>query len=121
MPDIAHWFGDDLALSSSGDLAIVDGIDLGNQRIVRRLMTAVEGYLWHLDYGAGIPQRIGDPHDLAAIEALVTSQIYLEASVSRAHPPIIKVEPILGGVFVSISYTIARTQLQTSIEFDVSL
>ena len=121
MPDIHHWYGDDLALSPSGDLAVVDGIDLGNQRIVRRLMTAVGGYLWHLDYGAGIPQRIGDTLDLAAIEALVASQIFLEASVSRTPPPKITVQPILGGVFVSITYTLARTQLQTSIEFDVSI
>lgn len=121
MPDIAHWYGDDLQLSPSGDLAVVDGIELGNQRIVRRLMTAVEGYLWHLDYGAGIPQRIGDTLDTSEIEALVTSQIFLEASVSRVHQPTIKVEPTPGGVFVSITYTIARTQLQTSIEFDVSI
>lgn len=120
MPDIHHWYGDDLQLSPSGDLAVVDGIDLGNQRIVRRLMTAVEGYLWHLDYGAGIPQRIGDPLDLSLIEALVRSQIYLEASVARVPPPTITVSPILGGVFVQIVYTVARTQLQTSIEFDVS-
>src|SRR5579862_3217396 len=85
------WNGD-FVVSASGGLLLADGIDLSNQRIIRRLCTAVQGYVWHLDYGAGLLQRIGRPARVTSIAAVVRAQIALEASVAATPPPVIAVE-----------------------------
>lgn len=121
MADIAHWFGNSLGVSSRGDLLLADGVEQSNQRIVRRIMTAVEGYVWHLDYGAGIPQQIGEIPDLSYIEALVVAQVYLEEAVKRVPPPVVTVTPILGGAFITIFYFNALNDQPVELRFDVSL
>ena len=118
MPDAQHWFGEDLSVSPTGDIALVDGIDLGNERIVRRLMTNLGAYIWHIDYGASVPKRVGDTLDLTLIESVIRSQIYLEDAVSKDHDIGIKVEPILNGVFVEIQYVDALSGQQASLQFD---
>lgn len=120
MPDASHWFGSDLAPSPTGDLGLVDGIDLGNQRIVRRLMTILQDYVWHPEYGASVPIRIGDTLDIDVVTAVIRSQIFLEAVVSRVPEPKITIEPILNGVFVSIAYIDALTGEQASLQFDLA-
>ena len=121
MPDIAHWHGGDIGVDARGDILLADGIDLSNQRIVRRLMTNIGEYIWHLDYGASVPSRVGDVLDLDAVTAVILSQMFLEASVSRDPAPEIKVSEILNGVFVSIKYIDALTGRQVSLEFEVDL
>ncbi len=118
-PDAQHWFGEDLALSPSGDIALSDGIDLSNERIVRRLMTNITAYIWHLEYGASVPKRVGDTLDLSLVESVIRSQIFDEASVSQEHDVTIKVDPILNGVFCQINYIEALTGQQASLNFDV--
>ena len=113
------WYGDDMHVSATGDIALADGIDLANQRIVRRLMTLVGGYIWSPNYGAGLPQRIGDVPTINQITSVIRWQMYLEASVQRIPEPIITVSPITSGVFVSIKYIDALTGLQASLQFDV--
>ena len=120
MPDLDHLWGNDLSTSSTGDLALVDGADLTTERIIRRLMTAVQGYIWHLSYGAGVPQRIGDTLDVDVITGVVTDQVLKEATVARDPAPIITVTPILNGVFVSIVYSSSITGQQISLSFDVN-
>lgn len=117
-PDAAHWWGDDLAVSPTGDIALADGIDLSNQRIVRRLMTVLGEYCWHNDYGASVPRRVGEPLDLTLVTSIIRSQIYFEESVSKEFDPEIEVVPILNGVFVSIRYVDALTGRQASLQFD---
>lgn len=119
MPDLAHWYGDDFGIDARGDLLLADGLDLTNQRIVRRLMTALGGYIWHVEYGASVPLRVGDTLDVEEVEAVVRSQMYLEEAVARDPEPKISVKPILGGVFVSISYIDALSGRQVSLEFEV--
>ncbi len=117
-PDAQQWFGEDLSVSATGDIALIDGIDLSNQRIVRRLMTILGGYCWHNDYGASVPERIGEPFDLSLVTSVIRGQIFLEESVSRNPEPTISVQPILNGVFVQISYIDAFTGEQASLQFD---
>jgi len=59
MADLWLEWGDDFQVDATGDLLIADGDDEVRQRLERRLFTAVQGYVWHPDYGAGLPQKIG--------------------------------------------------------------
>src|ERR1700684_4222739 len=105
MPDVAHLYGGDIAVSANGDLLLTDSIDLSNQRILRRLLTNPGDYIWHSEYGAGLPKMIGLPIDVDSVKAIIVSQIFLEATVLRTPPPIITVESFPNGMFVSIEYT----------------
>jgi hypothetical protein len=87
MPDLSLEWHDDFVPDATGDLLTVDGDDETRQRLERRLFTAVQGYVWHQDYGAGLPQRIGDPMTINTIKAIVQPQIYLEAAVAP-NPPV---------------------------------
>src|ERR1017187_9801242 len=104
MADIAHWFGDDLNVSPSGDLAPVDGADRGRQRILRRLLTNQNDYLWHSTYGAGVGARIGDLRNTVAIQAAINTQIMQEAAVGRNPLPVITAAPIDDGANIKIVY-----------------
>lgn len=107
MPDLALDWQDDLQVSPSGDIATVDGAVLTQQRILRRLLTAVRSYFWHLEYGAGLIQKIGRVAKPANIQSIVRSQIALETSVARTPVPTTTVAPdptIMGAYIVTISY-----------------
>lgn len=105
MTDLAHNFGADLSFSPSGGLAIAGGSTLGQQRVLRRLLTNLGAYIWHLTYGAGLAQFVGQPVNAMAIRAVIRSQIFKEAAVARSPEPVIEVtgQPD-GSVFVSILY-----------------
>lgn len=120
MPDLAHFWGQDLSVSANGDILIVDGDNLTTQRIIRRLMTAQGGYIWNLTYGGGVPGRVGDLLDIPLITSVIRSQIALEASVARTPPPIITVTEILNGVSVTIKFYSAATGQQSTLSFDIN-
>ena len=122
MPDLDVDFQDDFTLTPDGDLAMVDGVDLDNQHIERRLLTAVQGYLWHPDYGAGLPQRIGRTALDRGIQAIVRQQIYLEATVARIPAPVITVDFRADGnglCAIEIDYTNAVSGTTESIALEV--
>jgi hypothetical protein len=81
-----EWKGD-FGPDATGDIATVDGDDEVRQRLERRLFTAVNGYVWHKEYGAGLPQKIGSVLSVEEIRAVVSSQLALEASVAP-YPPV---------------------------------
>jgi phage baseplate assembly protein W len=110
MPDLHHQFGADLVVSATGDLATVDGASLGQQRVLRRLLTNPGDYIWHSGYGAGLAQFVGQPVDAARIRAVVRSQIFKEPVVARLPEPAIDVTSDLAGmVFVHVRYADAIT------------
>jgi hypothetical protein len=115
MPDLSHAFATDLALSPNGDLATVQGPALGQQRVLRRLLTNPGDYIWNLTYGAGLAGFIGQPTDIARIRALIRSQIFKESAVARTPEPLIDVQPgTNGAVAVHIRYADSDTgQTQT--------
>ena len=120
MADLSLEFGTDLSISPSGDLVMSDGDNLTRQRILRRLLTAVRAYVWHQDYGAGLPQRIGLVAQSRSIRALCLAQIRLEASVAKLPLPIIKVAPSPGGFLqIAIFYTNAISGVAASMTFEV--
>lgn len=120
MPDLDHLWGEDLNVSASGDISVVDGDDLTIERILRRLMTVAGDYIWNLNYGAGVPQRVGQTLDTAAIEALIRSQMALESTVARNPAPMITVYEILNGMSVYILFYSSSTGEQKTLSFDVN-
>lgn len=132
MSDLNHTFGGDLALSTTGDIAKVDGSAMGIQRILRRLLTnpalldssgnvsAPGDYIFHPNYGAGLPRMVGDTVNLAKIRGAIRGQILLESCVARNPEAIIKVTEIPGGVSVYIHYNDAQTSKPVALAFDVN-
>lgn len=93
--------------------------------MLRRLLTnpAANGvpgdYLWHQDYGAGLPRFVGQPADVPAITALIRSQISMEAAVAPDPAPVIAVTPLLSGLFVEIRYVDAPTREPVLLDFNL--
>lgn len=86
MADVSLEWQSDFQPDSTGDLLVVDGDIEVRQRLERRLFTAVNGYVWHKEYGAGLPQKIGSPFTIPQIRSIVSSQLALEASVAPSPP-----------------------------------
>ena len=121
--DVDHYFGGDLGVSAAGDLQTVSGTLRGQQRVLRRLLTNPGAYLFHPDYGAGLPSYIGLPLDVPGITAVIRSQIALEASVSQLPAAIITVSPAASdptAIAVSLQYNDADTQSPVILSFEVT-
>lgn len=122
--DISQYVGGDLSPSGTGDLQAANGTLRSQQRVLRRLLTNPGDYLFHQDYGAGLPQYVGKPADIPKIRALIRGQILLEDSVAKSPAPVITVAPIRvsggGGFAVSIKYHDAATGQPVNLNFNVS-
>ena len=120
MPDVFLDWNDDFIVSSSGGLLLAEGDDWSNQRIIRRLCTAVNSYVWHQEYGAGLLQRIGRPARAGAVQALVRAQIALEQSVApQPAPQVTVVEDAnqLGLFTITIQYLSNATGEPVTLSF----
>jgi hypothetical protein len=120
MSDAWHQYNGDLLASANGDLLTVDSLLESEQRVLRRLMTNPTDYIWHPEYGAGLPAKIGDPFDVATIESIVQSQMFLEDSVVRTPPPDVEVASFPNGMYVDISYTEADSDQDAVVSFPVT-
>ena len=120
MTDLYHYIGADLGLSPTGDLRPVSGLDLGKQRVLRRLMTNPGDYLFHPDYGAGLGAKVGSVTNVGELTALIRGQMLLEEAVAQSPAPVIAVTPINDGVSVYIQYTDAPSGQLATLSFDVS-
>jgi len=117
MADLSLEWHDDFQLDATGDLLVVDGDDEVRQRLERRLFTAAQGYVWHRDYGAGLPQKIGSVLTVNEIRSVVRAQLALEASVAASPPAQLSVnaspnDPSL--ITISIKYWDAATGVSVS-------
>ena len=120
MADFWLAWGGDFIVSATGGLVMAEGDDEAQQRLFRRLCTAVLGYVWHTEYGAGIPQKVGDPWSQTYIQALCMSQINMEAAVAVSPPPVIGVAEILPGlVSIDVQYISALTG--QAVAFNITL
>jgi len=121
MADAWHQWGSDLVVGPTGDLAVVSGIVLGQQRVLRRLLTNPGDYIWQLDYGAGLPGFVGQPANGLQIRAVVRSQIFRESAVARTPEPVIDVAVQDDGtVYVDIRYADADTGQTQLLSFSVT-
>ncbi len=120
MTDLSHQWGADLAVGPTGDLATADGSLLGQQRVLRRLLTNPGDYIWQLDYGAGLGRFIGKPVNAGQIQAAIRSQIFKEAAVARTPEPTINVNLGPAGVVaVDIRYVDAMSGQTQILSFTV--
>jgi hypothetical protein len=121
--DIFHVWETDLSTSATGDLALASGSTLGQQRVLRRLLTNPGDYIWHTDYGAGLGGFVGTPANETQITATIRSQIFREAAVARIPEPAIDVQVSPAGalstVYVSIQYTDSLTGETQMLTFSV--
>ena len=114
------WSGD-LLIGASGDLLITMGSDLGQQRVLRRLLTNPGDYIWQPTYGAGLGQFVGQVNAATAVAGAVYGQVYAEASVARQPVPIVTAETGGdGSVIAGIQYVDATTGQSQSLSFSMS-
>lgn len=119
MADLASWFDQDFQVSATGDLLSIDGSLLGQQRILRRLLTNPGDYIWDLTYGAGLPGYVGAAVEPDTIRALIQAQMLLETAIAQSPPPVVTATPISNGMFVQILYVDSDTGKQVNLRFDV--
>jgi hypothetical protein len=128
--EIYQEFGNDLVVNENGDLQSVDGLELSNQRIIRRLMNMPislsnpPDYLEDPTYGAGLPKFIGDPNTnkiYNQIKASITAQIYLEDTVAQNPAPVIDLTGLPDRLEGSITYTYIATNQQAVVSFKYPL
>lgn len=115
----------------SGDLLVCRGIEPtgsvtpssatveGEQRVLRRLLTTPGTYIWHLEYGAGLPQYVGQPGVPSAINAVIMSQMFLEDTVARDPLPTVRTAPIVDGISVNIAYADGNVGRIVTLGFDI--
>ncbi len=124
MADAYHQWGSDLITGPTGDLGMVNDPLLGQQRVLRRLLTNPGDYIWQLDYGAGLARFIGQPANPPQIKAVIRSQVFKEAAVARQPEPVIDVQVSPGGaagtVYVYVRYVDAGNGQTQILSFSVS-
>lgn len=121
--DIYQIFGNDVAIAANGDFAMVDGDLLTQQRIYRRLLTNPGDYIWHPDFGAGLPAYVGRNLSLAVKDQIITtikSQMFLEATVARDPEPVVTLEQNATNISCSIQYKSQPSGQVYTLSFDVS-
>jgi hypothetical protein len=120
MPDLSHLYGADLSVSAGGDLATAEATQLGQERVLRRLLTNPGDYIWNLGYGAGLAQFVGQPAAAARIRSVIRSQIFQESAVAQTPEPVIDVavDPA-GAVTVAVRYADATTGATQTLSFTV--
>lgn len=114
-----EWNGD-FAAAANGDLLLATSSDESRQAICRRLFTAVQGYIFHPEYGAGLPQKIGSPVNVNTLQAVVASQIAMETTVDQSQPVAVAVhaDKNTAGLYtINISYTEAVTGNPVELSF----
>jgi len=125
MGDIDHQWGSDLCFGATGDIAVVSGAAMSQERILRRLLTNPFDYIWHTTYGAALASFVGEPANVNRIQAVVRSQIFKEVTVAREPEPTINVTISPGGsagdVYVQISYFDSATAQTQALSFSVGL
>jgi hypothetical protein len=110
MSDAFLTWGGDLQVSANGDIVLAADASLWQQRILRRLLTNLQDYIWQPDYGAGLGAFVGQPASEAVIEATIRNQLVLEPSVAQMPPPTVAVlvEPN-SQVFADIGFVESNT------------
>jgi hypothetical protein len=120
MNDATLSWGGDLVTGPAGDIALASGSGLGQQRVLRRLLTNSNDYVWHPDYGAGLGQFVGTTINERQIVGTIKSQIFEEAAIARQPDPAVVAEAFPNGsVYVAISYVDATNGATQSLTFTV--
>jgi hypothetical protein len=131
LSDLDHEWGGDLSTSNSGDLATVTGTLMGQQRVLRRLMTnpadpefdLPPDYIWEPEYGEGLPRLIGQIGQAGEIASRCKSGMAKEAAVAQTPPPQATVSPLATdptAYEISLDYMDASTGLPVALTLTLS-
>lgn len=120
MADANHTFGSDLVLGANGDLSTVTGVQLGQQRILRRLLTNPGDYIWEAEYGGGLGALVGQNVDPQQVIAVIQAQLGLEQGIAQFPAPVVTVQPIQNGMYIEVDYTSTVTNQPTTLAFSVT-
>jgi hypothetical protein len=121
MNDAMLIWGGDLSIGATGDIALASGSVLGQQRVLRRLLTNTNAYVWHPQYGASLGTFVGGLADERQITGAIRSQILVESSVARQPAPTVAaVVDVSKGLFISIGYVDAVIASTESLAFSLS-
>jgi len=114
-------WGGDLQASPTGDLLLASDSILGQQRVLRRLLTNVNDYIWQPAYGASLGGFVGAVTDPRQIVGSIRQQLFEEATVSRVPQPAVDVDIIGdGAVYVDLRYVDAASLATQALIFTVS-
>ena len=123
MNDLDHQWGSDLSFGPTGDIAVATGSSLGQQRVLRRLLTNSLDYIWHIEYGAGLAKFVGEPVTAIQIRALIRSQVFKESAVAQTPDPTVDVllnpAGAAGDVYVQVVYVDSETEQTQALTFTV--
>lgn len=121
MADLFAWWQQDCVVLASGDYLLATGTIAGEQRVLRRLLTSPNTYIWHPEYGAGLPGYVGQPALVDAVTSLAMAQMMLEDAVSSSPLPKVSAKKTSAGYLnMDIRYVDANTGEPTSMNFNVS-
>ena len=117
--DLSHTVGFDLSFDATGDLQLTQGREKGQQRLLRRLLTDTGTYLFHLDYGAGLPAQVGEQMDRQRLQTLIRRQLSQEVGIAVQPAPEMTVVPARDGVSVSLRYWEVATSQSVALSFQL--
>jgi hypothetical protein len=120
MADLSSVWQQDLSFSLTSDVLLASGSQVGQQRVLRRLLTNPGDYFAHPTYGAGLPTKVGSLATAAELQAIVLSQMLQEQAVSQDPPPTVSVTTILNGVSILVTYTDSVTAEPVTLGFDIN-
>ena len=121
MSSLSHTVGGDLDLSGSGNLTLVSDAEETRQKILRRLCTNPGGYIWHPDYGAGLPAMVGMTMDAGTLQGIVQEQMADESGVDQTQPITVTVTNTPAGFYrCDITYTDSQTQTIQALTYQAS-
>ena len=118
--DVSHYWGSDIAVSAIGDMGLVSDTTKGQQRVLRRLLTNPGDYVFHPEYGAGLPSKVGSLATPDELVSLIRGQMLLEDAVAKSPQPVVTVARISGGVSVQVNYNDATTGKPVILSFSVN-
>jgi hypothetical protein len=120
MVDASLIWAEDLTVSATGDIGTVSEPQLTEQRVLRRLLTNTQDYLWQPTYGAGLAAFVGTPCDPAAIEAVIRGQLQDEQSVVQTPEPSVLVDSDNNGnVLATLRYVDSTAATSTTLTFSI--
>lgn len=120
MADLFCWWDQDLTILPNGDLLTVAGTVEGEQRVMRRLLTNPGSYIWHGEYGAGLPRYIGQPAQVDSIGAVILAQMMIEDVVAETPLPVVTISQIPEGLMADIKYVDSMAEKLVTLGFDVT-
>ena len=120
--ELYQEYGFDIQLLPNSQLELVGEPLQTQQRILRRLMTSPESYLFAPEYGAGLGLYIGQNLSVALehqIIGVIRAQMFMENTVAQSPPPAVSLSQNGTQLTVSITYALKASGNVYTLSFTV--